>query len=96
MHVRLAVVGLLVHLVADHVAGGLGARAQAGVAVFRHALVRFLGRGRGPALHRLGDVVRCVSWGKVRVSGVERGGKEGRGEGREERGRRGGEGEGLT
>ena len=91
MHVRLAVVGLLVHLVADHVAGGLGARAQAGVAVFRHALVRFLGRGRGPALHRLGDVVRCVSWGKVRVSGVERGGgKRGRGE---ERGR---EREGLT
>ena len=71
MDIGLSVVGLLVDLVADHVAGGLGARAERGVAVLGDVLVGLLARSRGAALHRLGDVVRCVPVGGDVVLVVE-------------------------
>lgn len=52
--------GLLIDLVADHIASGLNASAQLGVVVFSNVLVGFLGGGRTGTLDGFGDVVGGV------------------------------------
>ena len=65
--ISLAVVGLLVDLVADGVAGGLGACSEAGVAVLGDGLVGLLGSGGAGALDGLADVVCGVPEMVVRM-----------------------------
>ena len=59
---------LLIDLVPDHVAGGLGTSAQGGVAVFGNVLVGFLGGGRAGTLDGLGDVVGGVPFADISES----------------------------
>src|SRR5689334_13543465 len=60
VEIGLSVVALLVELVADGITSGLGAGAEACVAVLGDVLVGLLGSSGGSALDGLGDVVGGV------------------------------------
>jgi hypothetical protein len=59
----LSVVGLLINLVTDHVAGGLGTGAEGSMAVFGDVLVGLLRGRRAGTLDGFGDVVGGVPAG---------------------------------